>query len=139
MYFIPGFIRYINDTKRIEMTQFAVNPEQCNLRVSVISTKDTYKYPMYMYSNTLYTVTMTHIICGINLSCCSLNQVLYNGCVTLSSCPHQSSGSMLHMRRVDQYNTHELLTVSKLIIIIVTQSFVTGAHNESERGKKAGV
>ena len=66
---------------------------------------------------------MTHIICGINLSCCSLNQVLYNGCVTPTSSLHQSSGSKLHMRRVDQYNTHELLTVSN---IIITQSFVTG-------------
>ena len=77
-----------------------------------ISTNDTCVYSMYMYSNTLYTVTMTHIICGINLNCCSLNQVLYNVCVAPHSSHHQSSPSTLHMRRVDQYNTHELLTVS---------------------------
>ena len=72
-----------------------------------------HKYPMYMYSNTLYTVTMTHIICGINLSCCSLNQVLYSGCVTITSSPHQSSPSSLHMRRVDQNNTCTSLLLSR--------------------------
>ena len=77
-----------------------------------------HKYPMYMYSNTLYTVTMTHFICGINLSCCSFNQVLYSGCVTPPSSIHQSSGSTLHMRRVDQYNTHKLLTVSCFWILL---------------------
>ena len=50
----------------------------------------------------IYTVTMTHIICSINISCCSLNQALYHGFETIQSSKHQSSHPILHMRRVDQ-------------------------------------
>ena len=53
-------------------------------------------------------LVITYITCGINLSCCLLNQVLHNGCVITHSSSNQRSPSTLHMRRVDQYNTHEL-------------------------------
>ena len=83
----------------------------------------------------MYTVTMTHITCGIDLSCCLLNQVLHNGCVTTLSSSHQSSLSQLHMRRVDQYNTHELssLISQPLFTIkhILTSKLEDRAHTAS--------
>ena len=49
---------------------------------------------------------MTHIVFGINLSCCVLKQILHNFCVATSSSIMQSSTTTLYMVRVEIHIVH---------------------------------
>ena len=83
----------------------------------------------------MYILIITYSICGIDLSCCLLNQVLHNGYAIPKCSSHQSSPSTLYMKRVDQYNTHELssLILQPLFTIkhILTSKLEDRAHTAS--------
>ena len=49
---------------------------------------------------------MTHIVFGINLSCCILKQILNNFCVATSSSTMQRSPTILYMVRVEIHIVH---------------------------------